>query len=171
MPEGDKVLGVEAECRLEDAAGLLKPPSFVKRLPVNDVPAHVTGLLRKELLADHDCLVDLTRLSKFVRQRREVASRILVELLLQLVDAGGTGHQSLSGVAQAGGCEDQRYPTRGTSQSEVRASLDFSPCRRVTFAASPSRFSSSSKEFYPVLQTMRSSAKVVMWVLLISFVG
>ena len=39
------------------------------------------------------------------------------------------------------------------------------------FVRFPLNFSSSSKEFYPVLQTMRSSAKIVMWVLLISFVG
>src|ERR1700737_1328128 len=64
-----------------------------------------------------------------------------------------------------------RYPTRRTSQSEVRPSLDFSPRGRVTFRASPLLFSSSSKEFCLVLQTMRSSAKFVFWILAVAFIG
>jgi hypothetical protein len=61
----------------------------------------VSGLLRQEFLADQDRLVEISSLTKLVGQRSEVAARILVELLFELVDAIGAGHQSLGGGAQA----------------------------------------------------------------------
>src|SRR5690348_16471649 len=64
-----------------------------------------------------------------------------------------------------------RYGTRGTCQSEVPPSLDFSPRRRLAFSTSPLPVFPQLQESCLVLQTMRSSAKVVMWILLISFVG
>jgi hypothetical protein len=76
-------------------------PLSNRRLPVDDVPAHVTGLLRQELLADQNRLFEVSTLSEFIGQGSEVAAGILVELLFELVDAVGAGHQSLGGGAQA----------------------------------------------------------------------
>ena len=173
MTQRDEVLGIERERGLEHAARLVEAAALVQRLPVDDVPAHVSGLLRQELLADQDRLLEISSLSELIGQRSEVAAGILVELLFELVDAGGAGHQSLGGGAQAavGEAEQDKYAKR-TSQSEVLPSLDFSRCRRVAFSASiPTRFSQSQKEFRPVLQAMRSSAKFVFWILAVAFIG
>jgi len=61
----------------------------------------VAGLMREELLAYQDGLLEIAPFSELVREGREVTARILVELFLELVDAGGAGHQSLGGGAQA----------------------------------------------------------------------
>ena len=101
VTQGDQVLGVERESGLEHAARLVEAATLVQRLAVDDVPAHVSGLLRQELLADQDRLFEVASLSEFVGQRSEVAAGILVELPFELVDAVGAGHQSLGGGAQA----------------------------------------------------------------------
>ena len=103
MPQGNQVLGIECQRGFEYSARLGQLARLVQSLSVDDVTAHVTGLLREEFLADQDGLINVSRFAKFVGQRREVAPRIFVEFLLQLVDAGSTGHQSLGGGAQAGG--------------------------------------------------------------------
>ena len=151
VPERDEVFRVERECGFEHASRIVEPTAFVQRLPVDDVPAHVAGLLREELLADHDRLLEVAHLPELVGERGEIPPRILVELLLELVDAGGAGHQHLGSGAQAA-VEGSgiMYRTRGTSQSEVPSSLDFSPRRRVAFSASlPSVFPAALKESCP----------------------
>ena len=59
------------------------------------------GCCGRILLADQDRLFEIADFAELVRQRSEVSAGILVELLFELVDAGGTGHQSLGGGAQA----------------------------------------------------------------------
>jgi len=49
-------------------------------------------LLRQELLADEDRLVEVADLPVFVGERREIPTGILVEFLAELVDARSTGH-------------------------------------------------------------------------------
>ena len=102
VTEGDEILRIEPQRRLEDRARLGHAARLVERLAVDNMPAHVPRLLREKLLADHDGLLDVPGLAKFVRQRREIATRVFVEFLLQLVGAGSAGHQSLGGGAQAG---------------------------------------------------------------------
>jgi hypothetical protein len=101
VPQRDQVFRIEGERRLEDAASFVEPAALVQRLAVDDMPAHVAGLLRQELLADQDGLVEISTLSKLVGQRSEVAARVFVELPFELVDAVRAGHQSLGGGAQA----------------------------------------------------------------------
>ena len=101
MTQRNQVLRIERERRLEHRARVVEPSVLVERLAVDDVPAHVTGLLRKELLAYQNRLIEITPFSELIGEGREITARILVELLLELVDAGGAGHQSLGGGAQA----------------------------------------------------------------------
>jgi hypothetical protein len=101
VPQGDQVFGIQRERGLEHSTRLVDATGFEQCLPVDDVPAHVTGLLRKELLADQNRLVEISTLTKLIGQGSEVAAGILVELLFELVDAFGAGHQSLGGGAQA----------------------------------------------------------------------
>src|SRR5689334_11123234 len=92
MAQGDEVLGIERQCRLEDAASLVVPSRFEKSLAIHDVAAHVARLLRQKLLADEDCLLEVPDFPVFVGERREISARILVEFLAELVDARSTGH-------------------------------------------------------------------------------
>src|SRR4051812_1561907 len=92
MPERDQILRIESERGLEDRARLIVTSSLEQRLTVNDVPAHVAGLLWQKLLTDEDRLVEVAELPVFIRQWREIPPRILVEFLPEFVDAGRTGH-------------------------------------------------------------------------------
>ena len=65
---------------------------FEKSLSVHDVATHVSGLLRQKLLTDEDGLLEIADLPVFVRERREIPARILVEFLPELVDTRRTGH-------------------------------------------------------------------------------
>src|SRR4029079_15598574 len=92
---------------------------------------------REVRLANQDRLFEVADLAELVRGGSEVAARVLVDLLVELVDAGGAGHQSLVSGAQAvlvG--SGMRYQAQGTSQSEVPPSLDFSHSRQIPFSAS-----------------------------------
>jgi hypothetical protein len=51
-------------------------------------------LLRQVLAAEGERTIELARLAVFVGERGEVASGVLVELLLQLVDPGGASQFS-----------------------------------------------------------------------------
>ena len=137
VPQRDEVLGVERQRGLEHAQRFVQATALEQRLAVDDVAAHVARLLREILLADQDRLFEVANFAELIRQRGEVAARIFVELLFELVDAGGAGHQSLGGGAQAVVVGSAiRYRAEGTSQSEVPPSLDFSHSRQIAFPAS-----------------------------------
>jgi hypothetical protein len=101
VTERDQVFRVEGQRGLEHATRLVDSTGFVQRLPIYDVPAHVAGLLRQELLTDQNGLFEISTLSELVGQGSEVAAGILVKLPFELVDAFGAGHQHLGGCAQA----------------------------------------------------------------------
>jgi hypothetical protein len=63
-----------------------------QRLPEDDVPAHMSGLLRQIRPAQLNRLLEIPEFPILVRERREVPARVLVELLTQLVNTGRTGH-------------------------------------------------------------------------------
>ena len=88
----DQVFGVERECRLEHTSRFIVPAGFEKGLAVHDVAAHVSRLLRQKLLTDENGLLEIADFPIFVRERREIPARILVELFPELVDARRTGH-------------------------------------------------------------------------------
>src|SRR5262245_294755 len=92
VAQRDEVFRVEGKRRLEHVARFLEPVLLVERLSVDDVAAHVAGLLRQVFPADEDRLVEVTRFAVLVRQRSEVPTGVLVKLLSQLVDSGRTGH-------------------------------------------------------------------------------
>src|SRR4051812_15358230 len=92
MAQRDEVLGIQCQRRLEDASGFVVPTRLEERLSVDDVAAHMPRLLRQELLADEDRLVEVADLPVFVGERREISTGILVEFLAELVDARSTGH-------------------------------------------------------------------------------
>ena len=94
MAQRDEVFRIEREGALEDRARLRQVPGLVQRLAEDDVAAHVAGLLREELAAERDGLRQVARLPVLVGERGEVATRVLVELLPELVDPGRCAHPS-----------------------------------------------------------------------------
>jgi len=52
----------------------------------------VSGLVGQVRAAERDRLRQVSELAILVGEGRELASRILVKLLLQLVESGGSGH-------------------------------------------------------------------------------
>src|SRR5262245_47681444 len=61
VPERNQVLWIERQCGLEDGAGLIEAGKLEEGLPVDDMAAHVPGLLGQILLADEDGLLEITR--------------------------------------------------------------------------------------------------------------
>ena len=105
IPEGDQVLRIELERRLEDLAGLVELRCLEQCLAEDNMTADVRRLLWQVGATERDCLVQITGLAVLVRQRGEVASRVLVEFFLQLVKAGGAGLSKPSGAPRDPGGE------------------------------------------------------------------
>ena len=103
VPQCDEVLRVERERRLKNGLGLFNLPRLEERLPVDDMPAHVAGLLWQILPANRYGLLDVAGLAVLVGQRGEVPPRILLELLTQFLYAGGARHERLFVGTRAGG--------------------------------------------------------------------
>jgi hypothetical protein len=80
--KSDQVFRIEIERELERLPRIGCITSFEQRLREHDVPTDVLRLLRQVLTAQRDRLVKIPELSMFVRQRREIASWVLVEFLL-----------------------------------------------------------------------------------------
>ena len=92
MTQRDQILGIERERGLENGPGFVETGKLEKRLSVDDMAAHMPRLLGQIFLANEDGLLEITRLSILVSERREVAPGVLVELLAELVDSSRTGH-------------------------------------------------------------------------------
>ena len=92
VPERDEVFGIERKGSFEHRAGFVVTAGFEQRLTVDDVPAHVSGLLRQKLLTDEDGLLEIAKLPVLIRERREVTAGILVEFFSELVNSRRTGH-------------------------------------------------------------------------------
>jgi len=105
VAEGDQVLGVESERGMEELTRLIEASGFEERLRQHDVTADVRGLLREMGPTECDRLVQITGLAVLVRQWGEVASRVLVEFLFELVKPGGAGHSMPSGAPRGPGGE------------------------------------------------------------------
>jgi hypothetical protein len=131
LPEGDHVLGIEVERRLEERAGLVTRARLVQRLAEHDLPAHVIGLLRQLLAADGDGAVEVPRPPVLVGERGEIAARVLFEFPLQLVDPGGASQckspEKRHGAPLEAGGRTWQHTARtfGKSIGELTLSLDF----------------------------------------------
>jgi O-succinylbenzoate synthase len=80
----------------------------------------VAGLLRQIFLTDEDGLLEIAGLPVFIRERREITSRILVEFLSEFVDSGGTCSQLLPSLR-----------TRGEwAEARDRTNADYTQMRR-----------------------------------------
>ena len=77
MPKRDDVLIVQRERRHEDFACGIQIALGEVRATKNDVAAHVPRLLRQLLAANGDCAIQVAGLPVRIRQRHEVATRIL----------------------------------------------------------------------------------------------
>ena len=92
VTEGDEVLGIERQRGLENGTCFVESGQLEQRLAIDDMAAHMPRLLGQIFLTDEDGLLEITRFSVLVGERREVAPRVLIELLTELVDSSRTGH-------------------------------------------------------------------------------
>ena len=104
----DQVFRIELERRLKRVARFVELSGLEQGLAEHDMPTDVGWLLRQVGAAEGYCLLYVPGLAELVRQWGEIASRVLVELLLQLVKAGGAGHSKPSGAPRFPGGETGR---------------------------------------------------------------
>ena len=93
MPQRDQILRIERERSLENAARFLVFARLEQCLAKNNVPAHVRGLLWHIRSANRYGLLEIPRLTVFVGEGRKIPAWVLVELSLEFLDPGGTGHR------------------------------------------------------------------------------
>ena len=87
MSQSDQVFRIQRERCLENGLRFWQTFGLEQRLPEDNVPAHVAGLLREILLADEDGLVEIACLAVFVGERGKISTGILVEFLAKLLDS------------------------------------------------------------------------------------
>ena len=76
----DEIFGVQLERRGEHVARFVRLAGFVERLAEHNVTTDVTGLSGEVRAADGNSLRRVACLAQLVRERREIAARIFLEL-------------------------------------------------------------------------------------------
>ena len=98
MFQGDEVFRIERQRLLENRARFIETVGFEQGLTKDNVPAHVAGLLWQVFATNRDGLCQVTRLSIFVGEGREIPSRILLVLIAEFLNAVGVAHPSVPQV-------------------------------------------------------------------------
>jgi len=73
MAQRDEVFRIERQRRLEHGARLVESTELEQCLAVDDVPAHVAGLLRQVFLADEDGLLEIKSAARDPGSRAKIA--------------------------------------------------------------------------------------------------